>query len=706
MENYIGKRLTGRYELVKLIGSGGMANVYEAKDLLENKTVAVKLLKEEYLTNEEFVRRFRNESKVIAVLDHPNVVKVYDVNFTGAEQYIVMEFIDGITLRQYISHQGRLRWKDSVHFVTQILMALEHAHEHGVIHRDIKSQNIMLLRDGTIKVMDFGIARFARENIRSMDDRAIGSVHYISPEQACGEESDEKSDLYSVGVILYEMLTGRVPFDGDTPEQVAMKHIHNRPVPIHDLAPDVPTGLCEIAEKAMQKDKNLRYRSAGEMLEAIERFKMNPNIVFEYKYMAEEPASTKYSRSVREIQEEDAEAADAEEEVDEQIIVKRSPTILILAGIAAACVITAVLVLLGFFYYGSEGKVEDVVMPNLVGMDYDQARSMEECKNFYFVVIENELTEYPKGQIYYQSIDPGIKVKANRRVQVKVSAGVDVLEVPDLTGKYVGDAEDELFKLGLDYTVRTVEDDSVEADRVISTDPPTGQEVEQSTQVIIYVSRAKASSSIKVPRLVGYDIETAREKLAALDLVVNVEEVDSEEKPGTVIEQSLPQNEYAESGSTITLKVSNGSGYSTKASLTVSFPEGAPNREYAIQVIVGGEEVLRSTVNPSSGTWVGEIEGQGTMTASVVLDGQLYASFEVNFEDNIATLTEGYYTSIFNEPSEPSGPSEPSQPEQPSEPGEQPSEPSQPEDSSEPAGPAGPGGGGDSPMDALPGDEW
>ncbi len=349
MENYIGKRLTGRYELVKLIGSGGMANVYEAKDLLENKTVAVKLLKEEYLTNEEFVRRFRNESKVIAVLDHPNVVKVYDVNFTGAEQYIVMEFIDGITLRQYISHQGRLRWKDSVHFVTQILMALEHAHEHGVIHRDIKSQNIMLLRDGTIKVMDFGIARFARENIRSMDDRAIGSVHYISPEQACGEESDEKSDLYSVGVILYEMLTGRVPFDGDTPEQVAMKHIHNRPVPIHDLAPDVPTGLCEIAEKAMQKDKNLRYRSAGEMLEAIERFKMNPNIVFEYKYMAEEPASTKYSRSVREIQEEDAEAADAEEEVDEQIIVKRSPTILILAGIAAACVITAVLVLLGFF---------------------------------------------------------------------------------------------------------------------------------------------------------------------------------------------------------------------------------------------------------------------------------------------------------------------------------------------------------------------
>lgn len=706
MENYIGKRLTGRYELLKLIGSGGMANVYEAKDLLENKIVAIKLLKEEYLTNEEFVRRFRNESKVIAVLDHPNVVKVYDVNFTGAEQYIVMEYIDGITLRQYISHQKRLRWKDAVHFVTQILRALEHAHENGVIHRDIKSQNIMLLRDGTIKVMDFGIARFARENIRSMDDRAIGSVHYISPEQACGEESDEKSDLYSVGVILYEMLTGQVPFDGDTPEQIAMKHIHNRPTPISALAPDVPTGLCEIAEKAMQKDKNLRYRSAAEMLAAIEKFKQNPNIVFEYKYMPEEPDSVKYARSVSTIQAEDSGEApqdEAEEDSGEQIIVKRSPTILVLAGIAAACVITAVLVLLGFFYYGSGDEVEDVVMPQLVGMDFDQAREMEECKNFYFVVIENELTEYPKGQIYYQSIEPGIKVKANRRVQVKVSAGIDVLEVPDLTGYYVGEAEDALFELGLDYTVRTVEDSSVEADRVIRTDPPAGQEVEQSTQIIIYVSRAQATTSVKVPRLVGYDLETAREKLAALDLNVEVEEVDSEEAPGTVVEQSLPQNEYAESGSTITLRVSNGSGYAAAASLTVSFPDGAPNRDYTLQVYVNGEEVLRETVNPAATpTWVGQIEGQGVLNAVVVLDGQQYAVYEVNFTDNIATLTEGYNTGIFQQSSEPSEPAEPSEPSEPS--GEPepptPSEPSPGDPSSLPTG------GGDSPMEALPGDDW
>ncbi len=258
-----------------------------------------------------------------------------------------------------------------MHFVTQILRALSHAHEHGVIHRDIKSQNIMLLRDGTIKVMDFGIARFAREDIRTMDDKAIGSVHYISPEQACGEESDEKSDIYSVGVLLYEMLTGRVPFDGETPEQIAMKHINKKPVPIESLQPDVPTGLCEIVEKAMQKDKKLRYRSAAEMLAAIDAFKQNPSIVFEYKYMPDEPEATKYYRSVSAIQAEDRSVKqnDAADDDEEEIIIKRSPTILILTGIAAACVITAMLVLLGFFYWGRDEKVAEIPMPNLVGLN-------------------------------------------------------------------------------------------------------------------------------------------------------------------------------------------------------------------------------------------------------------------------------------------------------------------------------------------------
>ncbi len=684
MENYIGKRLSGRYELLKLIGSGGMANVFEAKDLLEDKIVAIKVLKEEYLTNDEFVRRFRNESKVIAVLDHPNIVKVYDVNFTGAEQYIVMEYIDGITLKQYITHQGHLRWKDSVHFVTQILRALSHAHERGVIHRDIKSQNIMLLRDGTIKVMDFGIARFAREDIRTMDDKAIGSVHYISPEQACGEESDEKSDIYSVGVLLYEMLTGRVPFDGETPEQVAMKHIHQKPIPISKLQPDVPTGLCEIVEKAMQKDKNLRYRSAAEMLAAIDAFKQNPSIVFEYKYMPDEPESVKYSRSVSAIQAEEnaprKKKAPVEEE--EEIIIKRSPTILILTGIAAACVITAVLVLLGFFYWGRDEKVAEIPMPNLVGMYLDDVRKQDDYKNFQFQIVENELSEYPKGQIYEQSVTPGVMVKVNRKIKIKLSAGIQVLEVPNLTGSYVGDAEDTLSKLGLDHIVRTQEDDSVEADRVIKTDPPAGQQVEQGSQVVLYVSRAKASATVKVPKVIGYSLESATEKLTALGFEITTEETDSEEAPGTVLDQTLA-NEYAKKGETINLIVSNGSGYFKEISLTVVFPEDAVSRPMSMLIYVDGEEAVNESIDPSAGLeQVFTIKGSGVLPVVVAIDGQKYASFDVDFEEETATLTDGYYFDVVREGDNSDEDPEESRPEEPG------------GDSSEP--------GGDSPFDAPP----
>lgn len=684
MENYIGKRLSGRYELLKLIGSGGMANVFEAKDLLEDKIVAIKVLKEEYLTNDEFVRRFRNESKVIAVLDHPNIVKVYDVNFTGAEQYIVMEYIDGITLKQYITHQGHLRWKDSVHFVTQILRALSHAHERGVIHRDIKSQNIMLLRDGTIKVMDFGIARFAREDIRTMDDKAIGSVHYISPEQACGEESDEKSDIYSVGVLLYEMLTGRVPFDGETPEQVAMKHIHQKPIPISKLQPDVPTGLCEIVEKAMQKDKNLRYRSAAEMLAAIDAFKQNPSIVFEYKYMPDEPESVKYSRSVSAIQAEEnaprKKKAPVEEE--EEIIIKRSPTILILTGIAAACVITAVLVLLGFFYWGRDEKVAEIPMPNLVGMYLDDVRKQDDYKNFQFQIVENELSEYPKGQIYEQSVTPGVMVKVNRKIKIKLSAGIQVLEVPNLTGSYVGDAEDTLSKLGLDHIVRTQEDDSVEADRVIKTDPPAGQQVEQGSQVVLYVSRAKASATVKVPKVIGYSLESATEKLTALGFEITTEETDSEEAPGTVLDQTLA-NEYAKKGETINLIVSNGSGYFKEISLTVVFPEDAVRRPMSMLIYVDGEEAVNESIDPSAGLeQVFAIKGSGVLPVVVAIDGQKYASFDVDFEEETATLTDGYYFDVVREGDNSDEDPEESRPEEPG------------GDSSEP--------GGDSPFDAPP----
>ena len=645
-EQYIGKKLNGRYELLRLIGSGGMANVFEAKDLVEDRQVAVKILKEEYLTNDEFVRRFRNESKVISVLSHPNIVKVYDVNFTGAEQYIVMEYIDGITLNQYIRHQGVLRWKDTIHFATQILKALEHAHEHGVIHRDIKSQNIMLLRDGSIKVMDFGIARFAREDIRSMKDKALGSVHYISPEQACGQESDAKSDIYSVGVLLYEMLSGEMPFSGDTPEDIAMQHMRSNPVPLEEKNSEVPKGLCEIVEKAMQKDKNLRYRSAKEMLSAIEEFKQNPSIRFEYKYLAEETDPASYTRSVDIIQNEDL----GLDEPEEEIVIKKSPTILILTGIAVACVITALLVLLGFFYWGRNEKVGEIKMPDLVGMAYDEVKAMDEYKKFNFVIEERTLTDdYAAGVIYSQNIQPGITVKENRTVKIKVSDGYKTLEVPDLTGKDISAAEQILFDMGLDYTVRTQNEENVPVDQVIKTDPPAGTQIEKNTQIVIYVSRGQTQSVSKVPAVVGLDKDTAREKLEAAGLVVSITEVDSDKAPGIVVEQSLKANEYIKEGDSITLEVSNGSGYYKKVTLAVDFPPDAQSREYKLIVYINGEDKGSATVNPSqSPTWNVTVDGSGVQKVIISLDGVKYAEYEVDFDKGTFTLTQGYYDEIID----------------------------------------------------------
>ena len=310
MDKYIGKRLDGRYEIRELIGVGGMAYVYKAYDTIDDRIVAVKILKDEFLANEEFTRRFKNESKAIAILSHPNIVKVYDVSFGDRLQYIVMEYIDGITLKEYIDQQKDIRWKEAVHFTVQILRALQHAHDKGIVHRDIKPQNIMLLPDGTIKVTDFGIARFARSDVRatSAEEKAIGSVHYISPEQARGEITDEKADIYSVGVMLYEMLTGQLPFEADNAVSIAIMQMQAEPKRPSEINSDIPEGLEEITLKAMQKDPAKRYQSAAEMLYDIDEFKRNPSIHFEYKYFVDE-TPTRFVEAITRVK-----GAEAEQE--------------------------------------------------------------------------------------------------------------------------------------------------------------------------------------------------------------------------------------------------------------------------------------------------------------------------------------------------------------------------------------------------------
>ena len=284
MDNLIGKVLDEQYRLDELIGVGGMANVYRGYDLKKERNVAIKVLRQEFFDNLEVVRRFKNESKAISILNHPNIVKVYDVSISEQMQYIVMEYLNGITLKEYMrQRKSALTWKETIHFIAQVLRALEHAHANGVVHRDIKPQNIMLLADGSVRMMDFGIARFSRSENYTMTEKAIGSVHYISPEQAKGDTTDAKADIYSVGIMMYEMLTNTLPFEADSVVSVAMKQITDTAKPLREINPSIPEALEDIIERAMAKSPAARYPSASDMLADIEEFKKNPSIRFEYK---------------------------------------------------------------------------------------------------------------------------------------------------------------------------------------------------------------------------------------------------------------------------------------------------------------------------------------------------------------------------------------------------------------------------------------
>lgn len=628
MDKTIGKKLDGRYEITELIGIGGMADVYKAVDLAEDRTVAVKILKNEFAGNDDFVRRFRNESKAIAVLSHPNIVKIYDVGFNDKIQFIVMEYIDGITLKEFMEQQGVLKWKDSVHFIIQILRALQHAHDRGIVHRDIKPQNIMLFPDGTIKVMDFGIARFAREEGKTISDKAIGSVHYISPEQASGDITDEKSDIYSVGVMLYEMLTGVKPFDADTPIAVALMHMQQNPKPPRTINDTIPEGLEAIVMRAMQRDASKRYQSASEMIKDIEEFKHNPSIVFEYSFEESSGEQTRYfdKPKAADVSDEDEEVISGprfkesapkknqkksksdevvktkskkkkEEEYepedydddyddddydddDDEEVSKSSYFVTTLTAITAAVVIVAVVFIAVVFIRNFLNIRETTDMIDLRGYDFnDVQRSYEK---YFTLVMDGDPkynADYPAGTIIEHSPKAGSPIiVGSTEVRAVVSKGPQMIPVPNVYLLPSRTAESMITGKGL--KVQFIhENNDIESDLVIRTDPERNLEVQKDSTVYVYVSMGPFIEDVLMQNYVGQKMADAVADLESKGFKVTLQEIDSVEEQGTVLSQSINavdeegQPNIVSPNQTIVITYSSGTVPMTELNITFAVPD-------------------------------------------------------------------------------------------------------------------------------------
>lgn len=641
MDNYVGKRLDGRYEIQEIVGVGGMSVVYKAYDNVDDRVVAVKILKDEFLTNDDFVRRFKNESKAIALLSHPNIVKVYDVSFGEKLQYIVMEYVDGITLKEYIQKQGAITWNDALFFTTQILKALQHAHDKGIVHRDIKPQNIILLPNGNIKVADFGIARFSRSETRTLTDTAIGSVHYISPEQAKGEFTDEKADIYSVGVVLYEMLAGKVPFEAESAVSVALMQLQNNAKRLTEINPDIPLGLERICIHAMQKDPKDRYQSATEMLLDVEEVINNPKTVFDYSCFVDK-SPTKYISDTDKITAETPvinekpieKAVDSDEDEVEYYDPDHKKKVISAVLIGIIILVTAT-VLLVMAITGSF-KTSTNTLDNFVGFSYDELISSNKY-DYEFVLEQKKTDEVEPGIVVDQSPEAGSKVISGSQVKLVVSASMDDINVPNIYNLNDEKAKKALANEGLtNYKFTTISSETVEEGLVVYTEPKAGTVVSSDTQIVVFVSSGPTTKevvNIEVPDVTGLKQEGARAFLEKMGFKnVNFVTQDDLRPKGVVISQSPAAGSSATADDKIKVVISSGETTTTtkptsKVSLSVSLPKIVDESgEYitdTLEVTIDGETYLNQAVT-LNGT---------NASVSITLDGENEANVKVSLTD-------------------------------------------------------------------------
>ena len=568
MDNYVGKRLDGRYEIQEIIGVGGMSVVYKAYDNVDDRIVAVKILKEEFLNNDDFKRRFKNESKAIALLSHENIVKVYDVNFGEKLQYIVMEYIDGITLKEFINKQGSITWNDALFFMTQILRAVQHAHDKGIVHRDIKPQNIILLPNGNLKVTDFGIARFSRSDTKTLTEQAIGSVHYISPEQAKGEYTDEKADIYSIGVVLYEMLSGKVPFEADSAVSVALMQVNSNAEDLRKINPDIPLGLEQICMHALQKNPADRYQSATEMLLDIEEIVKDPNKTFNYvnNEVVPEP-----SQEIEPIIDTSDEYDEEETEYDDSSR-KKKITVAIITGLVV--LIAAIVAIIMMFTSGFNTKTQK--LENFVGFSYDQLQD-NSSYNYEFIAEYEKSDQYDPGTVINQSPEAGSKVMQGSKVTLIVASSDKDITMPNVYGLSLELAQQTLQLEGLNnFKTMDIASDNVEEGKVIYTDPKATSVVSAEQEITIYVSAGPTTTVIEtltVPDVSGLTQSGARAFLEKFGFTnISFVTQDNAIKKGVVISQSPAVGSQAKT--TDSIKVIISSGITTTSAQAVKYSVG------------------------------------------------------------------------------------------------------------------------------------
>ena len=648
MDQYIGKMLDNRYEILERIGTGGMAIVYKAKCHRLNRLVAIKILKSDLAQNEEFRRRFNAESQAVAQLSHPNIVSVYDVSRGGDMEYIVMELIDGITLKQYMEKRGQLNWRESLHFITQIMRGLSHAHSRGIIHRDIKPQNIMVLRDGSVKVADFGIACLA-DSAQTLTQEALGSVHYISPEQARGDRPDARSDIYSSGVVLYEMLTGRLPFEGESAVSVAIQHLSSIPLAPREINPDIPEQLELICMKAMAPDLEHRYQSADAMIADLEAFRKNPEVEMKFDLSDLRPEENdEPTRTIRTMPSHTVtipvhqpernyprRERDEDEEPRHTGSGKRGVLMSAVTVAAVAVVIVLFKTILGSF---APAVVDQYQVPDLYDMTIEEAENDPRIEGVFEIQKAGSefSTDVSEGHILRQDPKKGETRKGSQLViQVWVSAGEETGEVPDLENKSEQDARILLEKLNKEYNLElTVEapeelkqfSEEITEGYVIKTEPAQGEILKKGDTVKLILSKGPDIKPVTVLPFVGMSIDSVLSQLESYKLTcdaADVEVVDSDKPGGTIVWQSPASGETVPEWTTIKFRVSAGLA-SSALPITVDIPQNGKDI-VKVEIYVGDEPnpQYSETVYEADGAVSTTLYGTGRKMVKVYFDGVL-----------------------------------------------------------------------------------